>query len=275
MDITSLRTDLTAAQGEIATLKTKLAAAEADIALLDPAAVSALDIRLDVVEGNNALKLGPYVDVVTSTLNGVVGPNILFTRANVHVRSGSGNTRGLLNGLGNLIIGYNEAQPGVEYARTGSHNLVAGSGNYFSSYGGLIAGENNTLGANAPFATVTGGRLNTAAKQGATVSGGQRNTASGTFSSVSAGDDNEASGSFSTVSGGRSNTASNTNASVSGGYGNLAGNYFSSVSGGNSNTAGGQYSSVSGGMSNYAAGNYSTVSGGAGQIAYDPYSWAP
>ncbi|MGH7288214.1 MAG: hypothetical protein ACREI8_09390, partial [Myxococcota bacterium] len=57
---------------------------------------------------------------------------------NVQVVSGSGATEGLVNGLGNLIVGYNEdvAQntciPRVGCVnppaiRTGSHNLVIGA----------------------------------------------------------------------------------------------------------------------------------------------------
>jgi hypothetical protein len=40
---------------------------------------------------------------------GVVGPNIVFTGANIHIVDGSGSTDdngGALRGLGNLVIGY-------------------------------------------------------------------------------------------------------------------------------------------------------------------------
>lgn len=40
------------------------------------------------------------------------------------------------NGLGNLIVGYNESRGGSDI-RTGSHNVVMGQGNNFSRFGGL------------------------------------------------------------------------------------------------------------------------------------------
>ena len=44
--------------------------------------------------------------------------------------------RGPVNGLGNVVIGYNELR-GAGDDRSGSHNLVFGSRNNYSSYGGL------------------------------------------------------------------------------------------------------------------------------------------
>ena len=43
------------------------------------------------------------------------------------------------NGLGNLVIGYNELR-GAGDDRSGSHNLVIGSRNNYSSHGGLVGG---------------------------------------------------------------------------------------------------------------------------------------
>ena len=42
------------------------------------------------------------------------------------------------NGLGNLIVGYNELGTPGEDNRTGSHNLVVGHGNSYSSFGGWV-----------------------------------------------------------------------------------------------------------------------------------------
>lgn len=59
--------------------------------------------------------------------------------------SGSGSTEGTVNGRGNLIVGYNERLVGDTNIRTGSHNLVVGAFNNYSSYGGQVIGYNNTI----------------------------------------------------------------------------------------------------------------------------------
>ncbi len=53
-------------------------------------------------------------------------------------------TDGVINGTGNIIIGYNE---GTSEERTGSHNLVIGTDHSFSSYGGIVAGTDNEIAA--------------------------------------------------------------------------------------------------------------------------------
>ena len=132
------------------------------------------------------------------------GDGITISSANLHIVSGSGTTYGSVNGLGNLIVGYNELR-GMDDDRTGSHNIVVGKYHNYSSYGGLVAGYQNTISGNY-----------------ASVSGGFYNEASGTYSSVSGGYYNEASGYSSSVSGGRSNVASSSYSSVTGGEGNEA-----------------------------------------------------
>ena len=62
-------------------------------------------------------------------------------------------------GLGNLIVGYDEARD-TDSAKTGSHNLVVGSNHNYEAVGGLIAGYQNA--ASGPWASVSGGRDNTA-----------------------------------------------------------------------------------------------------------------
>ena len=194
--------------------------------------------------------------------------------ANLQIVDGSGATAGSLNGLGNLIVGYNELRGGGD-DRTGSHNIVVGREHNYTKSGGFVSGLHNTL--EAGHATVSGGYNNTASGNYSSVSGGSYNTASSTSSSVSGGLGNESSAPYSSVSGGAYNTAegytawigggsnnlaSGGGASVSGGYGNEAGGSYASVSGGRSNTASGNYSSVSGGQSNGASGSSASVSGG-------------
>ena len=66
-----------------------------------------------------------------------------------------GQTYDTTNGLGNLIVGYNELGNPNGDNRTGSHNLVTGQQNSFSSYGGLVVGQVTTP---SPDAMVLGQR---------------------------------------------------------------------------------------------------------------------
>ena len=173
------------------------------------AQLAAANAALAAIQANKALALGPYVSVTTAALNGVRGPHILFTGANVHVLSGSGATDdnvpsgGALTGLGNLIIGYDEpvsAGGDGPQPRTGSHNLIVGAEHTWQSFGGFVAGWRNLI--LAPWASVSGGAGNAASGEYASVSGGLNNQASGRFSSVSGGSGGEAGGESSSVSGG-------------------------------------------------------------------------
>jgi hypothetical protein len=179
------------------------------------------------------------------------GNDIYLTGANLHIRSGSGATDGAINGIGNLIVGYNEAYGPQD--RNGSHNIVVGPYHHFASYGGIVVGHSNMI--SAPYASV---------------SGGNGNAAVGDYSSVSGGTINVASGESASVSGGSFNTASAYSSSVSGGGSNISSGDFSSVSGGASNRASGSSSSVAGGDSNRAFADNSTVFGGSNNISGDP-----
>jgi hypothetical protein len=95
------------------------------------------------------------------------------------------------------VVGYNELPPGLTAVpaggRGGSHNLIIGPGHLYSSFGGFVAGFQNTI-----------------SGPGSSVSGGQANTASGAFSSISGGANNLASGLNASVSGGSSINSSGT-----------------------------------------------------------------
>ncbi len=145
----------------------------------------------------------------------VAGTDVIFSNVNVHIRSGSGSTNGTINGLGNLIIGYNEDNGDI---KTGSHNLVLGMDHTYSSFAGLVAGRDNEI-----------------SGPNASVSGGFENIASGTASSVSGGRLNQATYDYTSVSGGKENIASAAAASVSGGSGNEAAGRWSTINGGQGN----------------------------------------
>lgn len=157
------------------------------------------------------------------------GADLYLTGVNLHIRNGLGATNGVpdqpsnsqVNGLGNLILGYNESRQGTGIPgadeRSGSHNVVVGAMQNYSSYGGLVAGRANTI--SSAFATVTGGSQNRASGNFASVSGGSLNQATAPGSSVSGGFQNLAVQFNASVSGGAANYASGVSSSISGGYG--------------------------------------------------------
>jgi hypothetical protein len=221
---------------------------------------------------------------------------IVITGANLRIVNGLGETN-TTNGLGNLIVGYNEPRPtdivGPAPAfvspddRTGSHNIVVGAMQNFSSFGGIVAGVLNDI--TGEYASVTGGSFNIASGQLASVSGGSENTASGDsawvggginntgsgeLASVSGGSTNDAANNLTWVGGGIGNTASGTNgATVSGGRFNTASGDSASVKGGVNNTASGNFSSVTGGFMNKAGGDFASVSGGTNRTAPGEFDW--
>jgi hypothetical protein len=196
---------------------------------------------------------------------------VVITGANLRIVNGLGNTE-TTNGLGNLIVGYNELREDATDNRTGSHNVVLGTLNNFSRFGGVVAGLANEI--SGDFASVYGGVVNRASGEQSVVSGGDNNTASGRRSWVGGGILNRASGPGSSVMGGRVGVASGFFAAVSGGFGNTASGDFSSVSGGAGNTASGDFSSVSGGENNSAGGDFASVSGGFQRVAPGENNWA-
>jgi hypothetical protein len=188
---------------------------------------------------------------------------IYIDGANLHIRNGEQSTDANPNGLGNLIIGYNERRVGGDECeqwncnrRIGSHYLIVGGRNNYSAYGGIVAGYENES---------SGGY--------ATVSGGNYSIASGKFAVVSGGYGGEASGWYSSISGGSMNAATHAMSSVSGGESNIADKFYASVSGGYRNIASGYYSSVGGGSHNQAIGNYSTVGGGSAKTTPNESEW--
>jgi hypothetical protein len=312
-EIAALQAQVAALQSIVGTLQTKSSTQQAQITVLQSqlgrlqtsnsvlqSQVNTLHTQLVAVQSNKALKLDRFVSVVWGLKDGVNGPHIYFTGANIHIVSGSGFTDdgGNPRGLGNLIIGYDEDPknyvdrsplpegtlplgPLSQGDRGGSHNLVIGAANRFTqaAFGGVVAGTANTI--ESYGASVLGGAGNTASGYGASVSGGFFNTASGPFASVSAGRSNSAGQFFTSVSGGDGNTAGGfggrfdgLGASVSGGSGNTASGSWASVSGGSGNTAFDANTSVTGGTNNTAGssvtfqgGFAATVVGGSGNTA--------
>ena len=211
------------------------------------------------------------------------GQTVRFTGVNVQIVSGSGSTDAdPPNGLGNLIIGYNELRgedcdetngPSCDYpmtgcppsdydwcncwnSRWGSHNLIIGSGNNYDGSGGFVGGRFNTIGGS--FSSVTAGQCNRTENRLASVSGGLANRAAGVAATVVGGERNYAGGEMSSVVGGD-------------GSGALG---IRSIAGGASNRATGEASSAIGGLENEANGQYSSVSGGRLRSVSGESDWA-
>ena len=297
--LTALEGTVAQQAAEIAALTAALEAETANRAQAD----DALQGQVDPLEAT----LAPFSTVERPS----GGYDVYLTEANLHLRNGLGATNGYpadagssdpactqTNGLGNLIVGYNEAigyrwdgigGEWVEWSeadRAGSHNIILGINNGYPSFAGLVAGRGNYI--SGPHASVSGGYLGTASGFVASVSGGWMNTASGNYASVTGGDVNTASGTYASVSGGARNTASGSRASVtcgsentasgliasvSGGNNNTASGLIASVSGGRGNTASAAHTSVSGGNNNAASGLFASVSGGLGRSASGQYDW--
>jgi hypothetical protein len=196
-------------QAEIVSLQTLVNAQQAQITSLKNSTVQAL---------------APYVSVSQAVQNGVVGPNITFTGANIHIVDGT-NLTNFTNGTGNLLIGYDEPPttqvgytPLPPGGRLGSHNLIVGRYHQFPvGFGNVIVGEGNIAKYAAEFVAGTG---NTASGYTASVLGGWGNTASGITSVVCGGQGNTASGQYSLELGGVNNQELGTNAITLGGTGN-------------------------------------------------------
>ncbi len=165
------------------------------------------------------------------------------------------------NGEGNLIIGYDEDAR----SQTGSHDLILGTVQEFTSYGGVVGGADNAI--TAPFASVLGGGENIASGQEAAILGGGEDIAQGPAASVSGGLGNDASGMYSSTGGGEQNTASAFATSVSGGNLNHAKASYSWIGGGIASLTEGEWSAIGSGYENIAEGKYAWLGGGAENVA--------
>lgn len=147
-----------------------------------------LRATVDQLEGETA-RLATGVAGLQALLEGVrrIGATLRFEGMNLQLVNGAGTTDSA-NGLGNLIVGYNESPP----QQTGSHVVAIGRGHVFTRAIGLVAGQSNVLAGVA--ASVLGGIDNVASGPNAVVAGGSSNLASGPAAVVLGGYGNEAGG---------------------------------------------------------------------------------
>lgn len=183
--------------------------------------------------------LAPLLGLVPIAQHSTFGNDTWALSAiNLQLTNGEGSTYGESNGLGNLIVGYNEIEGGhhevngalvAGEVRTGSHNFVLGAGHTFTSNGAFVGGYNNS-----------------ALGQGASLFAGQACLATGNFSAIMGGLDNRAIGSLSAILGGHSNTASGDRSTVSGGLLNESAGIATSILGGQYMQVFEQYETASG-----------------------------
>ncbi|MFN2375006.1 MAG: hypothetical protein ABR538_00590 [Candidatus Binatia bacterium] len=178
----------------------------------------------------------------------IAGNNLVVTGMNLQVVSGSGSTSGKVNGTGNVIIGYDEADDNQD-KKSGSHNLVAGRNHSYESYGGIVAGEDNIL---------TGGAVS--------VLGGERNRADADLSVVVGGRQNEADGESSVVVAGENNRTVGRSCVVTSGAQNLCSGLVSAVGGGSANFCSGQGSVIGGGSNRTLGSNLGWMAGSLGPV---------
>lgn len=196
--VASLTTTAAALASALADLRSQNTALQAALtkeaadrsAYADSAAATALSSAKTYSDN----KLSPVADKLLHVTRS--GNNLFINGANVFIRNGLGATvNNGFNGLGNLIVGYNEvrgqgtANPDV---RTGSHNLIVGVGANYARNASIITGINNSSGNNF-----------------ASVYGGTGNYANAVYSSVVGGYNNTTSGGWATILGGRDRTAAN------------------------------------------------------------------
>jgi hypothetical protein len=184
--------------------------------------VQAANDAVRALRANSVLDLNGYVSFDNSSGY----PTVLFNGINVQVVNGTGATQSV-NGLGNLILGYNRPRStepvcslgyfntqvectahGGTWARShksGSHNLVGGDYNAYSSWGGAVFGLENAI--TAPYAAIGGGAGNQALGDLSSVAGGSMNAATGMYATVNGGLSNAASGAFASVGGGTARQA--------------------------------------------------------------------
>jgi len=226
----------------------------------------------------------PYVNFVKEGVD--KKPTVQISGANLQVINGSG-LETTLNGTGNLILGY-DPSPGTQ---TGSHNLLlGGTGNSYTSYGGIVGGSfNNKI--SGPYASILGGGANTASGYASAITGGAFNKTTTNYATVSGGCSNLAgsgtpsvnavctnpiyAGYFASVLGGVGNQASAENSSVGGGKENKATGEGSSISGGGGGEASGAVASVTGGRLGKAPYFASTVLGGLEEVTEKEFGVAP
>ena len=180
-----------------------------DAFLMMMAQIIELQGQVEALQASVIPGLSDHVSVVNDE-------TVLFSEVNLQVVNGQGTTSSV-NGLGNLIVGYNESDS-LTTERGGSHNLVMGRWNQYNAYSGIVHGLRNTV-MNHESAAIAGSN-NVVSGVRSAVLGGDQNTASGNKVVAIGGLENEAKGSVTSILGGSSNVTDGTASVILGGAAN-------------------------------------------------------
>ena len=140
---------------------------------------------------------------------------LIVEGCDLQIRSGGGRTDAI-TGTGNIILGYNELES-QSTARTGSHNLVIGTGHQYRSHSGIVSGRSNSI--NAAAGSILGGFGNSVDGEASTISGGQGNTVRAQIGHISGGSWNMVVANEASIMGGSSNVAQGVGSAILGGKG--------------------------------------------------------
>ncbi len=187
---------------------------------------------VDLLLSSGLLELGSYLSINSAE------QLITISGANVMINNGSGLTENL-NGLGNVIIGYNVLDSDV---RTGSHNLIIGDKHSYYASASILSGYNHRAG--GAHIALLGGSSNQVTADAGVIAGGESGSISdsghhfigggfggqinGGYHNVTLGgiDPTVETATYSVVVGGESNTINDTYDSVVvGGDGNEVDGY--------------------------------------------------
>ena len=112
----------------------------------------------DTPPGAMGARMATLEDKLSTLAFDATANEVVISGANLRIVNGLGAT-GTTNGLGNLIVGYNEPRGGgFPDTRTGSHNVVVGMQHNFSRFGGIVVGYYNEI--SGSWASVSGGAGN-------------------------------------------------------------------------------------------------------------------
>ncbi|MBI4586074.1 MAG: hypothetical protein HY717_18855 [Planctomycetes bacterium] len=176
----SLQTSVAKLELTVADLEKRVGALEGKPPILDPDDLDLIKKFIKPFFDHIRIARVPLDPVVQDPPIDETVLTFIFEGVNIQILNGLGET-GTFNGSGNLILGYQEPLPDAN-KRGGSHNLILGMENNYTSFGGIVGGIGNS--AAGPFSSVLGGQANQAIGQGSVVTGGSGNTSAGLNSSL-------------------------------------------------------------------------------------------